>query len=87
MCEFCHKHGEGKTWYLRAENYAEDLLSDVRRRRFLAEFVSERELLKADLKNLESWTTRLLFPGRNCLGPLDSAEACSLRAGGAHRGC
>jgi hypothetical protein len=19
MCEFCHKHGEGKKWYLRAD--------------------------------------------------------------------
>ncbi len=31
MCEFCHKHGEGKKWYLQAANYSEDLLSDVRR--------------------------------------------------------
>ena len=38
MCEFCHKHGEGKTWYLRAENYSEDLLSDLRRRGFIEEF-------------------------------------------------
>ena len=26
MCEFCHKHGEGKKWYLQAQNYAEDRL-------------------------------------------------------------
>ncbi|MCE5333329.1 MAG: 4Fe-4S binding protein [Desulfobacteraceae bacterium] len=39
MCQFCHQHGEGKTWYLRAENYAEDLLSDLKRRRFISDFV------------------------------------------------
>lgn len=38
MCEFCHQHGEGKKWYLNAENYAEDLLSDLRRRRFITRF-------------------------------------------------
>lgn len=53
MCEFCHKHGEGKKWYLRAENYSEDLLSDVRRRRFIGNFFSGPEKLKEDLKNLE----------------------------------
>jgi Pyruvate/2-oxoacid:ferredoxin oxidoreductase delta subunit len=38
MCEFCHQHGEGKTWYLNANNYAEDLLSDLRRRHFITRF-------------------------------------------------
>ena len=38
MCEFCHQHGEGRKWYLNARNYAEDLLSDARRRRFLDQF-------------------------------------------------
>ncbi len=38
MCEFCHQHGEGRKWYLNAKNYAEDLLSDVRRRAFLDKF-------------------------------------------------
>lgn len=43
MCEFCHKHGEGKKWYLKAENYSEDLLSDLKRRKFIAEFFSHPE--------------------------------------------
>ena len=34
MCDFRHQHGEGRKWYLNARNYAEDLLSDARRRRF-----------------------------------------------------
>jgi ferredoxin len=53
MCEFCHKHGEGKKWYLRAENYSEDLLSDVRRRRFIDEFFSGPEHLRAGLDSLD----------------------------------
>ena len=43
MCEFCHKHGEGKKWYLRAENYSEDLLSDLKRRKFIDHFFSHAE--------------------------------------------
>lgn len=53
MCEFCHKHGEGKKWYLRAENYSEDLLSDVRRRKFIERFFSEPDRLRADLESIE----------------------------------
>jgi len=41
MCEFCHKHGEGKKWYLQAQNYAEDLLSDLRRRKMIKDFFSQ----------------------------------------------
>jgi ferredoxin len=43
MCEFCHKHGEGQKWYLRAENYSDDLLSDLKRRKFIADFFSRAE--------------------------------------------
>jgi len=38
MCEFCLKHGEGKKWYLQVSNYSDDLLRDVRRRRFIETF-------------------------------------------------
>ena len=38
MCEFCVKHGEGGKWYLQAKNYSEDLLSDIRRTRFIERF-------------------------------------------------
>lgn len=41
MCEFCHQHGEGKKWYLNANNYAEDLLSDLRRRRTITRFFED----------------------------------------------
>jgi len=39
MCQFCHQHGEGRKWYLKAENYSADLLSDIRRRRYIDEFI------------------------------------------------
>lgn len=42
MCEFCHKHGEGKKWYLEAKNYSEDLLSDLKRRKFISGFFADR---------------------------------------------
>ncbi|MHB8110338.1 MAG: ATP-binding protein [Syntrophorhabdaceae bacterium] len=53
MCEFCVKHGEGEKWYLQAGNYSEDLLSDIRRRRFIEEFVSDTEGLVRVNKQLE----------------------------------
>lgn len=39
MCEFCAQHGDGKKWYLQAENYAIDLASDIERREYVIEFV------------------------------------------------
>ncbi len=46
MCDFCHQHGEGKKWYLNARNYSEDLLSDLRRRKFIGGFFEEGHLEK-----------------------------------------
>jgi hypothetical protein len=48
MCDFCIQHGEGKKWYLQAKNYGEDLLSDVRRRRFITDFFAHPEHLSSD---------------------------------------
>jgi len=45
MCEFCLKHGEGKKWYLEASNYAEDLLNDMSRQKFLRKFFNDVERL------------------------------------------
>jgi Pyruvate/2-oxoacid:ferredoxin oxidoreductase delta subunit len=39
MCEFCHRHGEGKRWYLQAKNYSEDLLGDLKRREYIINFI------------------------------------------------
>ncbi|MHB1324460.1 MAG: 4Fe-4S dicluster domain-containing protein [Coriobacteriia bacterium] len=41
MCEFCVQHGDGKKWYLQAENYAHDLSRDVERREYVLDFVGE----------------------------------------------
>jgi ferredoxin len=39
MCEFCTKHGDGQVWYKNAANYANDLLSDIRRQKFIDDFL------------------------------------------------
>jgi hypothetical protein len=52
MCEFCHKHGEGKKWYLQAKNYSEDLLNDLRRRGYIAELFQHPERLGRDANRL-----------------------------------
>jgi ferredoxin len=68
MCEFCHKHGEGKKWYLQAQNYSEDMLSDLRRRKFIADFFKEPEDLSETtgqlegLKRLPSFVAGVLTP-------------------------
>ena len=46
MCEFCLKHGEGKKWYLQAKNYSDDLLSDLRRRKFIEGFLTSNGLTR-----------------------------------------
>jgi len=53
MCEFCHKHGEGKKWYLQAKNYSEDLLSDLRRRKFIEDFFPHPEAAVEEVGKLE----------------------------------
>ncbi len=53
MCEFCLQHGEGKKWYLQAKNYADELLSDVRRRRFMEKFLSDPEALAKEVHDIE----------------------------------
>jgi Pyruvate/2-oxoacid:ferredoxin oxidoreductase delta subunit len=41
MCQFCVQHGDGKKWYLQAGNYAEELLHDARRARYVEDFIPE----------------------------------------------
>ena len=53
MCEFCLKHGEGKKWYLKASNYSDDLLSDIRRRRLIEEFLTDTKALARDFRRVE----------------------------------
>ena len=58
MCEFCTQHGDGKKWYLEASNYSDDLLSDVKRQKFITDFMSESTTglpkMLADLERLET---------------------------------
>jgi len=53
MCEFCLKHGEGRKWYLEAKNYSEDLLSDLRRRKFIADFASDVDTIRAGAEKMK----------------------------------
>ena len=53
MCEFCLKHGEGEKWYLQAKNYSDDLFSDIRRRKYIEEFVSHPEALARSARYLD----------------------------------
>ncbi|MCU0371513.1 MAG: 4Fe-4S binding protein [Bacteroidales bacterium] len=38
MCEFCTQHGEGRTWYLNAKNYAAELSAELDRKNFISHF-------------------------------------------------
>jgi NAD-dependent dihydropyrimidine dehydrogenase PreA subunit len=53
MCEFCHKHGDGRKWYLQARNYAEDLLSDVRRQRIVREMLLDSRAVAGGFEALD----------------------------------
>jgi ferredoxin len=41
MCQFCHQHGEGKKWYLKAEHYSEELINNLERRRYIRDFLQK----------------------------------------------
>lgn len=68
MCEFCHKHGEGEKWYLQAQLYSEDLLSDLNRRNFIRDFflhpehLTEKEGKLEGLKRLPSFVKAVITP-------------------------
>ncbi|MHB9002838.1 MAG: 4Fe-4S binding protein [Coriobacteriia bacterium] len=48
MCEFCVQHGDGKKWYLRAENYINELENDLVRREYLIDFVQGFPAMRAN---------------------------------------
>ncbi len=43
MCEFCAQHGEGKKWYLQANNYSRELLNQQDRLSYIAHFSRDFE--------------------------------------------
>jgi Pyruvate/2-oxoacid:ferredoxin oxidoreductase delta subunit len=69
MCEFCLQHGEGKKWDLQAKNYADDLLSDMRRRRFIEKFLSDPGALARDIHGIQRLNQTPTFI-RNIIGRL-----------------
>ncbi len=54
MCQFCHQHGEGEKWYLKAENYAEHLLSDIKRSKYIQHFFRDPQRLKDRIDLLDT---------------------------------
>lgn len=40
MCEFCTQHGEGKKWYLRAENYSFELMETLKTKTIAHKFAT-----------------------------------------------
>ncbi len=52
MCQFCHQHGDGKKWYLRAENYAAEMMDDARRREVIRGIFGRPEKLAADVAGM-----------------------------------
>jgi Pyruvate/2-oxoacid:ferredoxin oxidoreductase delta subunit len=55
MCEFCLKHGEGQKWYLQANNYSEDLLNDIRRRKMITNFAADGESTANSIERMEKF--------------------------------
>jgi Pyruvate/2-oxoacid:ferredoxin oxidoreductase delta subunit len=72
MCQFCHQHGDGKKWYLKAENYSDELMADMERRKYIRDFVGQvgSDTLPSMEKQLQraarapAWLRRLLFFSR-----------------------
>ncbi len=62
MCQFCVEHGEGKRWYLEAQNYALDLNSDLARRDYVVEFISGFEKMRSRAMLAGSIASRLPDP-------------------------
>ncbi len=54
MCQFCHQHGEGRKWYLKAENYAENLLDDIRRSKYIEHFFKDPQRLRDRIDLLDT---------------------------------
>ena len=80
MCEFCHTHGEGKKWYLQAKNYSDDLLSDVRRRKFIEDFLSKPERLAKDVEALKQLDKAPRFV-RNVIGRIATRRSKKVHFG------
>lgn len=71
MCRFCVEHGEGEHWYLNAQNYSADLLSDLKRREYMVDFVAGFEDMRAGAlawgERLDKLPTPLSRLGKNAV--------------------
>jgi ferredoxin len=71
VCRMCTEHGEGQKWFLRAQNYSDDLLSDLRRRKYIEHFARGQA---AQITRPEPMAlfARLPRPLRAVVGPIVS---------------
>lgn len=71
MCQFCVEHGEGKRWYLEAQNYAFDLESDLKRREYIVDFIQGFDAMRATAITAGTLFDRMPTPlarmGRNAI--------------------
>jgi NAD-dependent dihydropyrimidine dehydrogenase PreA subunit len=56
MCDFCHKHGEGKKWYLEAKNYSDDLFNELSQKA-IKNLFGDIEVLRKGFKEMEKLDT------------------------------
>lgn len=68
MCEFCHQHGDGQKWYLKAENYSQELLDNLERRRYLDSFSGLGNIQGAEIEagfqkamRSPAWLRKLIY--------------------------
>ncbi|MGO9379321.1 MAG: 4Fe-4S binding protein [Dissulfurispiraceae bacterium] len=73
MCELCTKHGDGKVWYKNAANYANDLLADIKRRKFIEDF--HRTTMEEGFKTLGRLETLFMKKGHLPVGVIRAIEA------------
>jgi len=53
MCDFCHRHGDGRKWYLQAANYSADLLSDARRQQIVRDMLLDSHTVEDGFRRLD----------------------------------
>ena len=80
MCQFCHQHGEGKKWYLQAKNYAEDLLGDLRRRKYIADFFVDPQVHLRSVVEGGQIPEPLGIVEHHLLAPMLCAKQCAFNA-------
>lgn len=65
MCEFCVKHGEGKKWYLRAENYSLEVAGKINAIKTVESFAKNFDSIASKSEKLINFVRKLPAPIQN----------------------